>query len=271
MVRHLVAGVASSAVFAFLALAAVPDAGAADWTGAGYATIHPGIVTETGQGTCTANFVFTDSAGRTYLGQAAHCASVGEGDPTDGCTAPSLPLGTPVVLAGSGVQGTLAYSSWLTMAKRKEKDPSTCASNDFALVRVPEDQRSLVNPSVPAFGGPTGLATGELGSGDAVYSYGNSNLRGSAEALSPQRGSAVGTGADGWFHLAYFVLPGVPGDSGSGVLDADGKARGILVGLNVVPPGSNGITDLAHALAYAQAHSGIKGLALEPGTEKFAP
>lgn len=270
MVRHLLVGVASSAVFAFPALAAVPDAGAADWTGAGYATIHPGIVTETGAGACTANFVFTDGAGRTYLGQAAHCAT-SEGDPADGCAATSLPLGTPVVLAGSGVEGTLAYSSWLTMQQRKEKDPSTCASNDFALVRVPDDQRSLVNPSVPVFGGPTGLATGELGSGDAVYTYGNSNLRGGAEALSPQRGSAVASSEDGWFHLAYLVLPGVPGDSGSGVLDGDGKARGILVGINVVPPGSNGITDLAHALAYAQAHSGIKGLKLEPGTEKFAP
>jgi hypothetical protein len=35
--------------------------------------------------------------------------------------------------------------------------------------------------------------------------------------------------------------------------------------------GSNNISDMAKALAYAQAYSGIPGLRLVAGTEPFAP
>ena len=35
--------------------------------------------------------------------------------------------------------------------------------------------------------------------------------------------------------------------------------------------GSNGVGDLAHELAYAQANGGISGLRLVPGTEPFSP
>ncbi len=36
---------------------------------------------------CTANFVYTDAAGDTYVGYAAHCAGTGAATDTDGCTA----------------------------------------------------------------------------------------------------------------------------------------------------------------------------------------
>ena len=81
---------------------------------------------------CTANFVFTDGAGTTYVGYAAHCAGTGEATDTNGCDAGSLPLGTRVQfveggsLVGAGTtvgEGTLAYSSWLTMQQRGESEP----------------------------------------------------------------------------------------------------------------------------------------------------
>ena len=77
-------------------------------------------------------------------GQAAHCSSTGEDTETNGCTTKSLPLGTPIYsgdLVNGGVQdgtkiGTLAYNSWITMQKAKEKDANTCAYNDLALIKI---------------------------------------------------------------------------------------------------------------------------------------
>jgi hypothetical protein len=68
------------------------------------------------------------------------------------------------------------------------------------------------------------------------------------------------------------VSPGIPGDSGSGFVSADGKAIGVLSTLGLAPlPLSNNIGDLDKELGFAQAHSGIAGLALVPGTEPFSP
>ncbi|MCW2567634.1 MAG: hypothetical protein JWN54_1731, partial [Mycobacterium sp.] len=39
---------------------------------------------------------FTGGDGTVYLGQAAHCAGTGAATETNGCTAASRPLGTPV-------------------------------------------------------------------------------------------------------------------------------------------------------------------------------
>ena len=68
------------------------------------------------------------------------------------------------------------------------------------------------------------------------------------------------------------MTPGVPGDSGSAFLDAEGNALGTLSTLALAPlAGSNGVGDIAHELAYAKAHSGIRRLRLVRGTEPFSP
>ena len=68
------------------------------------------------------------------------------------------------------------------------------------------------------------------------------------------------------------MSPGVPGDSGSAFLDAEGNALGVLSTLAIAPlAGSNGVGDLNSELNYAKANSGIGGLALVPGTEPFSP
>jgi hypothetical protein len=215
------------------------------WAPAASAPIAPGVQTNTaGSGQCTANFVFTDSAGGVYVGQAAHCAGTGEATDTDGCLADSLPLGTRVTFnrdggllsAGTKVgQGTLVYSSWLTMQSRNESDANTCAYNDFALVKVDADDVGKVNPSVPFWGGPTGINTTGAPAGSQVYSYGNSGLRGGNEELSPKTGTSVGTNGGGWNHPVYTMTPGVPGDSGSAFLDASGRALGTLSTLALAP------------------------------------
>ncbi|GAB3029401.1 hypothetical protein GCM10011376_14500 [Nocardioides flavus (ex Wang et al. 2016)] len=251
------------------------------WAPADTATIHPGVQMYTEGAQCTANFVFTDTAGTTYVGYAAHCAGTGEATDTNGCDAASLPLGTRVdfveggslVTGGTRVGGgTLVYSSWLAMQQRGETDENACAYNDFALVRVDAADAAGVNPSVPFWGGPVALSTSGTTVGETVYSYGNSSLRAGVEALSPKQGTSLGTEGEGWSHPVYTVTPGVPGDSGSAFLDSEGNALGTLSTLALAPlAGSNGVGDLPRELAYAQATSGIAGLRLVPGTEPFSP
>ena len=244
------------------------------------ATITPGVQMYTQGSQCTANFVFDDDAGNVYVGYAAHCAGTGEATDTDGCEAGSLPLGTKVdfvrggSLLGSGQRlggGTLVYSSWLAMQEAGTTDPDACDFNDFALVQVDQADLGKVNPSVPFFGGPTAVDTDGTTAGETVYSYGNSSLRFGVQALSPKIGSSLGDAGDGWSHTVLTVTPGVPGDSGSGFLSADGEALGTLSTLAIAPlAGSNGVGDLSRELAFAQQESGIGGLALVPGTEPFS-
>ena len=251
------------------------------WAPADSAAIHPGIQMYTDGAQCTGNFVFTDGAANVYVGYAAHCAGLGAATDTNGCEAESLPLGTKVdfvdggslITSGQTVgTGTLVYSSWLTMQRLGTSDSSTCEYNDFALVKVDAADVADVNPSVPFWGGPVGLDSDGTAAGETVYSYGNSSLRAGVEALSPKQGTSLGTDGDGWTHPVYTVSPGVPGDSGSGFLDENGKAVGTLSTLAIAPlAASNGVGDLSHELSFAQASSGISGLRLVPGTEPFSP
>ncbi len=277
----LVSALASLGAAAALALSPPAAADAATWAPAGSADITPGVQMYTQGAQCTGNFVFQDGAGSTYVGYAAHCAGTGEATDTNGCDAASLPLGTRVTFTRGGSllsegtavgEGTLAYSSWLTMQQRGETDENTCAYNDLALVKVDADDVSKVNPSIPFWGGPVAVNTDGSAAGDRVYSFGNSSLRAGIEQLSPKTGISLGAEGGGWSHPVYTLTPGVPGDSGSAFLDAEGNALGTLSTLALAPlAGSNGVGDLQHELTYAQQHGGISGLALVPGTEPFSP
>lgn len=258
------AAVASLVMAALLALPSVASA----WAPASSASIHPGVQTFTAGAQCTSNFVF-EEGGTVYLGQAAHCSGTGTQTETNGCTSGSLSLGTPVEVSGASQPGTLAYNSWLTMQGDGESDPSTCAFNDLALIRLNPADVGRVNPSVPGFGGPTAVGT-VGGFGSTVYSYGNSELRGGVPQLSPKQGTVVGSEGEGWSHEVVTVTPGVPGDSGSGFMNESGEAVGVLSTLQLAPlAGSNGVGDLERELAYLHAHSGLTEMRLVPGTQPF--
>ncbi len=264
------AAVAAIALTAVLvpgtAIAAAPT-----WAPAGQATVHPGVQTDTEGGECTGNFIFYN-AKDVFIGQAAHCAGTGAATETSGCSAESKPLGTPVKIGGASKPGTLVYSSWITMKQRGEQDANTCDFNDFALVKIDPADVGKVNPTMPFFSGPTGIATTAPATGDRLLTYGNSPLRGGVSALSPKEGISVGTEGDGWSHTCYTATPGVPGDSGSGVLTNDGKALGVLATLAVAPlAGSNGVGDMSRALNYANTHGGLGTIELALGTEPFNP
>jgi len=278
------AAISSAVLGTALATAAPATAvGATAWAPADTAQIHPGTMMYTDGAQCTANFVYTDASANVYVGYAAHCAGTGSSTDTDGCKTDSLPLGTKVDftndgnLASEGTivgHGTLVYSSWITEHKLGTTDANTCAYNDLALVKVDAADVGKVNPSVPFWGGPTGIDTDGTAAGDRVYTYGNSSLRGGVSALSPHTGVSLGDDAadGGWSHPLYTITPGIPGDSGSGFMSADGKAIGVLSTLGLAPlPASNNIGDLAKELAFAQQNSGISGLQLVNGTEPFSP
>ena len=249
------------------------------WASGTNATLGPGVQTYTGRVQCTANFVFIDRAKDVYLGQAAHCAELGDST-TNGCHGRSRRLGTRVTFNSGGSSrrggeavgtGTLAYSSWRTMRRRHEANRATCAYNDFALVKVDPEHLTDVNPSVPFWGGPDGLNTTGTDAGERVHGYGNSSLRGGDRQLSPQTGVAGGdsSASHGWSHGYQSPTPAMPGDSGSAFLDSHGRAVGTLSTLVLSIPIVNAIGDIHKELSYARLHSGISGLRLVLGTSRF--
>jgi hypothetical protein len=253
-----------ASTLAAVAMALVPAAASA----AG--EVHPGVQTFTDGAQCTSNFIFSDGAS-TYIGQAAHCSGTGSATDTDGCTSQSLPIGTPVEVSGASKPGTLVYNSWITMQGKGEKDANTCAFNDLALVKLDPADVGKVDPTVPGWGGPTGVAEAPTDTGANVYSYGNSELRGGVTQLSPKQGTVVGVEGGGWSRDVYTATPGIPGDSGSGFMDDSGNAIGVLSTVQIAPlAGSNGVGDLAREITYMHANSSFSGANIVPGTKPFS-
>ncbi len=280
MRSRVVAVVAVLCLFSLLAHAQAATA-APTWTPADQATIRPGVPTITaGQSQCTSNFVFHDGAD-VYIGQAAHCSIAGDaltGDPlTDplaptppqGCAPASLPLGTPVQIAGATKPGKLVYNSWITMREVGETDSNACTFNDFALIKLDPADIGRANPTMPHWGGPTGLA-GSTEPGEKVVSYGSSELRFGLGDLSPKEGISRGQSMERWNHTVVTLTPGIPGDSGSGFLDSEGRAFGVLSTLILIPqPVHNGVGDLTRQLRYMRAHTDLDRVVLATGTEPF--
>lgn len=252
-----------------------PAAPARQWATLGSATIRPGVQVLAGGSQCTSNFLFTSPDNATvYLGFAAHCVT--NADPNsaaDGCDPASDPmdLGTPLEVQGADFPTTLVYTSWGAMQAAGEGDSEACSFNDFALAQLDARDAAKANPAMLFFGGPTQVADpADVGMLDKVVSYGDSSLRLGLTPLSKHEGYVIGTpGAGGWTTQVYTFPQGIPGDSGSGVLLANGEALGILVTISYLG-GSNGVTTLANAMEYAAAAGVPSTLAttdpLEPGT-----
>ncbi len=104
-----------------------------------------------------------------------------------------------------------------------------------------------------------------------MFTYGNSILRGGVRALSPKTGASLGDleGSGGWSEDVYTASPGIPGDSGSGFMDANGNALGVLSTVQLAPvAASNGVGTLAKELAYANGVTHL-GLSVATGTTGF--
>jgi len=233
-----------------------PNAVFVGWADPNTATIRPGIQMTSSAGQCTSNFAFTDDRGNAYLGFAAHCVG-------------ALEPGTSIDIGGV-TKGTLAYSSWYTMGYQPdasatsggvcsaETDATICTYNDFAVVKLAASDAIKTSPAMRHFGGPSALYdSSAVQSADKVLSYGNSGVRFETEEAAWHEGY-VFQPSNEWSTLIYTATPGIPGDSGSGVLMGDGQALGILVTVTISPyTASNGVTHLDKALEYAREKGGI--------------
>jgi hypothetical protein len=213
-----------------------------DWPSLEEADIRPGVRVVTG-GQCTSSFLFEDQAtGDLFLGLASHCVDE-VGQEADIYNVSDEPFAT----------GTVAYRSF-----------DHTDAHDFALVEIPDEVADRAHPAVLQFGGPTGLADSDAFTvGEHVVSYGNSQLRQGLEPTNPREGYLTNPGEQESDITA--LTPGIPGDSGSGVMDDQGRALGVLitvgvsasVGTDGAGTGTNGITNLDVALAFAEDQTGM--------------
>jgi hypothetical protein len=192
--------------------------------------IGPGshlIIDIPGAGTfgCTANFIWA-SGGTRYLGAAGHCfipegttATHGpgadfdaSGDVVSVCVSNcSFGGETGFTLTGNLVRlGTVAY------ARQTAADGDI--GNDFGIVTIPASFASMVRPSMPVFGGPTG--TDQVTVGQPVCHYGNGVIVGETFVTMARVGVGGGSTAKYWLG----DLAAAPGDSGSAVVTCDPNA-----------------------------------------------
>ena len=99
---------------------------------------------------------------------------------------------------------------------------------DFALIRIDADvvQKWGVDPAIPVVGGPNGVYTGCGPEPIKYYGHGYAVAVAQGKPGVGSRPTGTTTGSAG-------PAPGLPGDSGSGVVTANGQAAGDLTHLIV--------------------------------------
>lgn len=223
------------------------------------AGVQPGGVVRSDVGLCTLNFLFHGADGHRYIGTAGHCIlgsdrlptrNKGAGEGTEKTWAP----GSGAV-AKDALGHRLGEFAYAVLAEPK----------DFALIRL--DDTVKASPEVATFGGPTGTNADQSRTPVILEYYGNGVGLGTTV---PAR-SALAFGLPDPDHV-YAVGVAVPGDSGSAVISADGRAIGVLVTVGAhgigldqggIDTGDIGITRLGPQLARAEE---ILGLHLDLAT-----
>jgi hypothetical protein len=207
--------------------------------------VRPGAIVNSDVGQCTFNFLFEDDDGFEYIGTAGHCI-LGTSPPPDSRERTWGPGDGPVARNAAGARiGEFAYAIL--------QDPK-----DFALIAL--DDGVATTPQMCHFGGPTGVnedTPPPLVNPVVLHYNGNGLVLGSA---LPAR-SCLAFGMPDRNHVFCDGLA-TPGDSGSGVISADGLAVGVLVTLGVhlsdgLHLGTIGITRLAPQVERAEEVLGI--------------
>jgi hypothetical protein len=183
--------------------------------GLAYPGIRPGqwLVTVTtdpvGFAWCTANFIFKNSGGVYGIGTAGHCAA---NDALGGYPDVTAYVVPPV---GSGQLPGFYHIGKFVLSHNND------IGDDFAMIQIFPEYQSWVNPTMPVWGGPTGVYSSTLptvvkhfGHGAAVGTGGTPRA-GVCPILDARNGNAFA-----WHGV------GAPGDSGSGVEAVTGEAVG---------------------------------------------
>lgn len=175
-------------------------------------------------GLCTMNFLFRGSDGRRYIGTAGHCTSIGYFPGEEKVWADGQ--GPPAWDADGRQFGEFAYG----IMNMYEESPNLPQDADFALIRIHPGVGS--DPQMCHFGGPNGMNRALIAAPTPVtlHHYGAGVASGRiAEAnawLVPAR-TATAVGLSNPRKL-FFNGYAMPGDSGSPIITADGRAVGIL-------------------------------------------
>lgn len=185
---------------------------------------------------CTYNFVFTDDAGKLYIGTAGHCV--------DG-------IGQRASAAGVGEFGTVAYAI------------ATDVGTDFAIIAIDQDKYDQVTPAMCHWGGPTRADPDAVTLGTGTKHYGHGLVLGQNDATRARQGALIVWEKAYW--RATNAVTG--GDSGSPMLLHDGSAVGVVTHLSAsfsypdhpesAATTSSG-TRLTHGLQLAEAATGIR-------------
>jgi hypothetical protein len=199
---------------------------------------------------CTMNFVFRGQVRRngtlrpagTYIGTAGHCLV---GDDVERRWKGKGPVARD---ANGRVIGRAVYAVHDQRGDR-----------DFALIRLAKGVRA--NPSMCHFGGPTGLNRSTAGGPVTLRHTG----QGVATGTALQARTAIAPAMRNREHVSALGVV-APGDSGSGVIDAAGRAVGVAVTVGVhargVDSGTVGITRLGPQHARARQVLGLTRLLL---------
>lgn len=165
--------------------------------------IRPGAWLRLGNSYCTASFVVEDQAGKLYLMTAGHCTQS---------------LGQRIAVK----QGTLvaAAGEWLEFGTLIGRNPN---GYDTALIRIDEDKYDLVDPNMPGWGGPQGVATTRPA--DALH-YGWGWVTWQEHQTRCRAATTLSWSPTTWWIETDTYGGG--GDSGSGVMSYAGLALGNL-------------------------------------------
>lgn len=166
--------------------------------------VQPGAIVKSKTGQCTFNFMFAGSDGRRYMGTAGHCILARNGEKS--WAAGRGPIAKD---AGDRRIGRFRYAIL--------KEPK-----DFALIHLGKD--IAATPQMCSYGGPTGINNDRSGTPTLLQFCGRGILLGD---LSPGRTGIALSMADP--DQVFMESVATPGDSGSGVTSADGRAVGVLV------------------------------------------
>lgn len=162
---------------------------------------------------CTLNFLFRGSDGNSYVGTAGHCVLPAGGE----VVWPASRAPRALDAEGRGI-GVFAYA--IDEAPR-----------DFALIRLDEDVEA--DPEMCFFGGPERIYSEPNTDPFVIHHFGQGAGFGSVPGTDvsplPAR-SGMGTDAGGRWRL-FVNGVAAPGDSGSPVINDQGKAVGVLIGI----------------------------------------
>lgn len=218
--------------------------------------IRPGAVIRTPAGSCSANFLFhgtrmeadgTEVDEGLFLGTAGHCID------------PACADLDAVWADGEGL-AVLDHA----FVRIGETAAAICRNGlDFALVRIDAARAAEAEPAMCHFGGPVGFAP-TLPRRSLVHHFGQGAI-GFGRTV-PGRTGLVDHYVGG---MMRFTGAAAPGDSGSGVIDAQGRAIGTLVTLHPgAAPGIVGVTTLESHLPLVAERLGLQ---LELVTAPLAP